>query len=129
MFVGTTGLTSFYSVIQQRGGQIQIKPCSLRSLCVLHQFAFESKLSMRINAKPQLNAEVLFVICRDDWIRTSDHTPPRRVRYRAALRPDQGSAKVKPKGVFSKKLQKHRSSEIFFFQHQDILDQLLHLQL
>gem|GEM_PF-759600 len=25
---------------------------------------------------------------RDDWIRTSDHTPPRRVRYRAALRPE-----------------------------------------
>jgi hypothetical protein len=28
-------------------------------------------------------------LSRDDWIRTSDHTPPRRVRYRAALRPEQ----------------------------------------
>ena len=25
---------------------------------------------------------------RDDWIRTSDHTPPRRVFYRAELRPE-----------------------------------------
>jgi hypothetical protein len=25
---------------------------------------------------------------RGDWIRTSDRTPPRRVRYQAALRPD-----------------------------------------
>ena len=33
-------------------------------------------------------------VCRDDWIRTSDHTPPRRVRYRAALRPDYGDGKV-----------------------------------
>ena len=34
-----------------------------------------------------------FIDCRDDWIRTSDHTPPRRVRYRAALRPELGLQK------------------------------------
>ncbi len=30
---------------------------------------------------------------RDDRIRTCDHTPPRRVRYRTALHPD--TAKIK----------------------------------
>jgi hypothetical protein len=28
-----------------------------------------------------------FLLCRDDKIRTCDLTPPRRVRYRAALHP------------------------------------------
>ena len=104
-FVGTTGLTSFHSVIQHWGVQIQIKPSSLRSLLVLHLFASESKLSRLINSKPRQIAEVLFFICRDDWIRTSDHTPPRRVRYRAALRPEMGSAKLTSNVTYSKSLQ------------------------
>jgi len=35
---------------------------------------------------PQRLPRILF--CRDDKIRTCDHTPPRRVRYRAALHPE-----------------------------------------
>ena len=45
------------------------------------------------------------LFCRDDWIRTSDHTPPRRVRYRAALRPENGSERVsRISGATSRKI-------------------------
>ena len=45
-------------------------------------------LDVCINGKTKGCLSTAFV-SRDDWIRTSDHTPPRRVRYRAALRPEQ----------------------------------------
>jgi hypothetical protein len=32
---------------------------------------------------------------RDDWIRTSDLTHPKRARYQAALRPDRGKTDAK----------------------------------
>lgn len=38
-----------------------------------------------------------FLLCRDDKIRTCDPTPPRRVRYRAALHPEIQEAKVMAK--------------------------------
>src|SRR6267154_1435378 len=43
-------------------------------------------------------AKILFIIAReersdrDDWIRTSDLTHPKRARYQAALRPDRGGS-------------------------------------
>src|SRR6267378_4733284 len=42
--------------------------------------------------------KILFIIAReersgrDDWIRTSDLTHPKRARYQAALRPDRGGS-------------------------------------
>ncbi len=33
------------------------------------------------------------IFCRDDKIRTCDPTPPRRVRYRAALHPENDGCK------------------------------------
>ena len=36
----------------------------------------------------------LQLACRDDKIRTCDPTPPRRVRYRAALHPEFGKNKA-----------------------------------
>jgi hypothetical protein len=45
---------------------------------------------VNIKAETPVNPEIsaFFPDGRGDWIRTSDHTPPRRVRYQTALRPD-----------------------------------------
>ncbi len=42
----------------------------------------ETFFGMRLNKKTIKNKRRFYVepsFCRDDWIRTSDHTPPRRV--------------------------------------------------
>ena len=59
--------------------------------------AAEAQINFRVkrksNHKKSLQKAGKF--SRDDWIRTSDHTPPRRVRYRAALRPELRDGKGK----------------------------------
>ncbi len=37
----------------------------------------------------------VLLVCRDDWIRTSDHTHPMRVRYQTAPHPEKGLQKYK----------------------------------
>ena len=57
----------------------------------LSKYLGSGKITSSKKKNPRGNGDLF---CRDDWIRTSDHTPPRRVRYRAALRPENGSERV-----------------------------------
>ena len=64
------------------------KACA-RCATLFLPYDFTWASSVRLNAKsPFWRAEEALLSCRDDWIRTSDHTPPRRVFYQAELHPD-----------------------------------------
>ncbi len=48
----------------------------------------EDKYSFGVKPTIQRLQQIFYNLGRGDWIRTSDHTVPNRVRYRTALRPD-----------------------------------------
>ena len=67
-------------------GELQQKPAPAKADVVFFVCSLlQTSLQRYQTKKPPLSRRLL--LCRDDWIRTSDPLHPMQVRYRAALRP------------------------------------------
>ncbi len=71
---------------QKGGAAIKAFPLAVARVVFFVCSLLQAGLQRCQTKKPPLSRRLL--LCRDDWIRTSDPLHPMQVRYRAALRPE-----------------------------------------
>ena len=84
---GLAHSTLFRSLILRRVYKYKQSPCAKRTR-LLRFRAFDRKRPTPSTQKPTTMSWALFVICREDRIRTCDPLVPNQVRYRPALLPE-----------------------------------------